>query len=185
MLDQNDLKILSQMFLASEERMMKRMDEKINVKIEALDVRWADRINEIDERLGKRIDEVDERLGKRIDEIDERLGKRIDEVDERLGKRIDEIDERLNGRIDELDTRLSGRIDSLEVQMKKSENLFMTELGRTCDYLEKKIDAVQKDVNELKEYYRIQRLEDSNTATLLKLYTGLRAEVDELKEKIA
>ena len=163
MLDQNDLKILSQMFLASEERMMKRMDEKINVKIEALDVRWADRINEIDERLGKR----------------------IDEVDERLGKRIDEIDERLNGRIDELDTRLSGRIDSLEVQMKKSENLFMTELGRTCDYLEKKIDAVQKDVNELKEYYRIQRLEDSNTATLLKLYTGLRAEVDELKEKIA
>jgi len=141
MLDQNDLKILSQMFLASEERMMKRMDEKINVKIEALDVRWADRINEIDERL--------------------------------------------NGRIDELDTRLSGRIDSLEVQMKKSENLFMTELGRTCDYLEKKIDAVQKDVNELKEYYRIQRLEDSNTATLLKLYTGLRAEVDELKEKIA
>ena len=152
MLNQNDLKILSQMFLASEERMMKRMDEKINVKIEALDVRWADRINEIDERLGKRIDENDERL---------------------------------NGRIDELDTRLSGRIDSLEVQMKKSENLFMTELGRTCDYLEKKIDAVQKDVNELKEYYRIQRLEDSNTATLLKLYTGLRAEVDELKEKIA
>ena len=137
MLDQSDLKILGEMFLASEERMMKRMDEK------------------------------------------------IDELDARLGARIDEIDERLSGRIDELDTRLSGRIDSLEVQMKKSENLFMTELGRTCDYLERKIDAVQKDVNELKEYYRIQRLEDSNTATLLRLYTGLRAEVDELKVKIA
>ena len=137
MLDQSDLKILGEMFLASEERMMKRMDEK------------------------------------------------IDELDTRLGARIDEIDELLSGRIDELDTRLSGRIDSLEVQMKKSENLFMTELGRTCDYLERKIDAVQKDVNELKEYYRIQRLEDSNTATLLRLYTGLRAEVDELKVKIA
>lgn len=137
MLDQSDLKILGEMFLASEERMMKRMDEK------------------------------------------------IDELDARLSARIDEIDERLSGRIDELDTRLSGRIDSLEVQMKKSENLFMTELGRTCDYLERKIDAVQKDVNELKEYYRIQRLEDSNTATLLRLYTGLRAEVDELKVKIA
>ena len=137
MLDQSDLKILGEMFLASEERMMKRMDEK------------------------------------------------IDELDARLGARIDEIDERLSGRIDELDTRLSARIDSLEVQMKKSENLFMTELGRTCDYLERKIDAVQKDVNELKEYYRIQRLEDSNTATLLRLYTGWRAEVDELKVKIA
>ena len=137
MLDQSDLKILGEMFLASEERMMKRMDEK------------------------------------------------IDELDARLSARIDEIDERLSGRIDELDTRLSARIDSLEVQMKKSENLFMTELGRTCDYLERKIDAVQKDVNELKEYYRIQRLEDSNTATLLRLYTGLRAEVDELKVKIA
>ena len=137
MLDQSDLKILGEMFLASEERMMKRMDEK------------------------------------------------IDELDARLGARIDETDERLSGRIDELDTRLSARIDSLEVQMKKSENLFMTELGRTCDYLERKIDAVQKDVNELKEYYRIQRLEDSNTATLLRLYTGLRAEVDELKVKIA
>ncbi|MBQ1208276.1 MAG: hypothetical protein IIX65_07070 [Lachnospiraceae bacterium] len=159
MLDQSDLKILGEMFLASEERMMKRMDEKI--------------------------DELDARLGARIDEIDERLSGRIDELDTRLGARIDEIDERLSGRIDELDTRLSGRIDSLEVQMKKSENLFMTELGRTCDYLERKIDAVQKDVNELKEYYRIQRLEDSNTATLLRLYTGLRAEVDELKVKIA
>lgn len=137
MLDQSDLKILGEMFLASEERMMKRMDEK------------------------------------------------IDELDARLSGRIDEIDELLRGRIDELDTRLSGRIDSLEVQMKKSENLFMTELGRTCDYLERKIDAVQKDVNEMKEYYRIQRLEDSNTATLLRLYTGLRAEVDELKVKIA
>ena len=137
MLDQSDLKILGEMFLASEERMMKRMDEK------------------------------------------------IDELDARLGARIDEIDERLSGRIDELDTWLGARIDSLEVQMKKSENLFMTELGRTCDYLERKIDAVQKDVNELKEYYRIQRLEDSNTATLLRLYTGLRAEVDELKVKIA
>ena len=137
MLDQSDLKILGEMFLASEERMMKRMDEK------------------------------------------------IDELDARLSARIDEIDERLSGRIDELDTRLSARIDSLEVQMKKSENLFMTELGRTCDYLERKIDAVQKDVNEMKEYYRIQRLEDSNTATLLRLYTGLRAEVDELKVKIA
>ena len=137
MLDQSDLKILGEMFLASEERMMKRMDEK------------------------------------------------IDELDARLSARIDELDELQSGRIDELDTRLSGRIDSLEVQMKKSENLFMTELGRTCDYLERKIDAVQKDVNELKEYYRIQRLEDSNTATLLRLYTGLRAEVDELKVKIA
>ena len=137
MLDQSDLKILGEMFLASEERMMKRMDEK------------------------------------------------IDELDARLSARIDEIDELLSGRIDELVSRLSGRIDSLEVQMKKSENLFMTELGRTCDYLERKIDAVQKDVNELKEYYRIQRLEDSNTATLLRLYTGLRAEVDELKVKIA
>ena len=181
MLDQNDLKILGEMFLASEERMMKRMDEKID----ELDTRLSARIDELDTRLSSRIDELDTRLSGRIDELDTRLSARIDELDTRLSGRIDELDTRLSGRIDELDTRLSGRIDSLEVQMKKSENLFMTELGRTCDYLERKIDAVQKDVNELKEYYRIQRLEDSNAATLLKLYTGLRAEVDELKEKIA
>ena len=105
--------------------------------------------------------------------------------EERMMKRIDELDIRLSGRMDEMDARLSSRIDSLEVQMKNSENLVMSELAKTSDYLEKKINAVQTSVDRVEQYYRVDRLESENTATLLKLYTGLRKDVDELKEKIA
>ena len=133
MLDQNDLKILAGMFSASEERMMKRMDE----------------------------------------------------MDTRLTAKIDGVETKLTAKIDEVDTRVTARIDSLEVQMKNSENLVMSELAKTSDYLEKKINAVQTSVDRVEQYYRVDRLESENTATLLKLYTGLRKDVDELKEKIA
>ena len=125
MLDQNDLKILAAMFTASEERMMKRMDE-----------------------------------------MDTRLSGRIDGLDTKIGK-------------------LAARVDSLEVQMKKSEGLFMDELSRTQIYLERKIETVQKSVDRMEQYYRGDRLDSENIATLLTLYTGLRKDVDELKEKIA
>lgn len=107
MLDQNDLKILTGMFAASEERMMKRMD------------------------------------------------------------------------------RLEGRMDALEDQQKKMETNLYEEIGRVQTYLEKKIDAVREEVEAVKTYYRIDRMENATSATILQIVSTLQKDVEELKKKIA
>ena len=163
MLDQNDLKILAGMFAASEERMMKRMDS-METRLDSIETRL--------DSIETRMDSIETRM----DSIETQMGVIETRMDS-MEKRISVVESNM--------TTMDKRINSLAVQMRKSEDLFMSELGKTQDFLERKIDAVQKDVNDMKEYYRIRRLEDDNTATLLKLYTGLREEVDELKEKIA
>lgn len=67
----------------------------------------------------------------------------------------------------------------------KTENLLLDELSRTRSILDKKIDAVQKNMEELSQYYRITKLENDNTSLLLQMINDLRKEVDELKRKIA
>ena len=144
----------------------------------------AGMFNASEERMMKRMDSLENRMESMENRM-ESMENRMNEMDTRLSSRIDELDTRLSSRIDELDTRLGSRIDSLEVQMKKSEDLFMNELAKTSGYLETRIDAVQKSVDRVEQYYRADRLENENTATLLKLYIGLREDVDELKERIA
>lgn len=66
-----------------------------------------------------------------------------------------------------------------------SENMILTELDRVQEHLEGKFEVLQKDMNEMKQYYRITRLEEDNTALLLRMVVDLRKDVDKLKEKTA
>ncbi|HHV11759.1 MAG TPA: hypothetical protein GXX75_15910 [Clostridiales bacterium] len=50
---------------------------------------------------------------------------------------------------------------------------------------EQRIETVQRNMDELSQYYRITKLESDNTALLLQMITDLKKEVDELKRKIA
>lgn len=121
MLDQNDLKILADMFAASEERVMKRID--------------------------------------------------------RLEERIDRLEERMD--------RLEKRVDALEEHQKKMEANLYDEVGRVQSYFDRKLDAVRNDVSEMKQYYRIDRVENATSTTILKIVSSLQKDVEELKQKIA
>lgn len=46
-------------------------------------------------------------------------------------------------------------------------------------------NMVEKNLNELTQYYRITKLENDNTALLLKMIDGLSRRVDELERKTA
>ena len=142
MLDQNDLKILADMFAASEERVMKRID-----------------------RLEERIDRLEERMD-RLEERMNRLEVRMDRLDERVG-------------------RLEKRVDALEEHQKKMEANLYDEVGRVQSYFDRKLDAVRNDVSEMKQYYRIERVENATSATILKIVSSLQKDVEELKQKIA
>ena len=88
-----------------------------------------------------------------------------------------------------MDTRLAESEKKMEVMMDtrlaESENLILEEMERTRNILEKHIDKVQKNLDELNQYYRITKLENDNTALLLKMIDELTRRVEELEKKTA
>ena len=148
-------------------------EETVVVRLDQMDSRL--------ERLEGRVEQLDsrlERLEGRVEQLDSRL--------ERLEGRVEQLDsrlERLEGRVEQLDSRLvhlEGRVDRLE----RLEGFFVEELERVRSILEKRIDALEEKVSEIAEYYRIRKLEDDNTAILLKLHDELEKRVARL-EKMA
>lgn len=89
--------------------------------------------------------------------------------------------------LDEKDLYLLKKMmeDVVARQLTESENLLLDEVGRTRKILEEKIEKVEKNLEELEQYYRITRLESDNTSLLLQLVTGLQKRVTELEKKSA
>lgn len=85
--------------------------------------------------------------------------------------------------LDEKDLQaIASLIDS---RAEKTEKLLLDEMGRVQTYLEKQILQVQKNLDELQQYYRITKLENDNTALLLRMIETLQKDVEELKKKTA
>lgn len=91
---------------------------------------------------------------------------------------ISGLEERINIKIDSAEKRLTDRMNEME------DNLY-DEIGKTQTYLEKQIQAVQKNMDELNQYYRITKLENDNTALLLKIINDLQERVEKLEKKSA
>ena len=85
-----------------------------------------------------------------------------------------------------IDERLSKTVESvIDKRLSKTEDFMLDEIGRTQVYLENKINKVQKNIEELNQYYRITKLENDNTALLLKMIDELSKRVEELEKKTA
>lgn len=88
----------------------------------------------------------------------------------------------MNKRIAESEERMESVIHK---RITESENLVLKELDRVQIGFENKISAVQKNLDELSQYYRITKLENDNTALLLKMIDELSKRVEELERKTA
>ena len=98
-------------------------------------------------------------------------------------KMLDEKDlQSIAGLITKTESKILTEMDKRFTQ---SENLILDELDRTRSIMEKKIEVVQRNIDELSQYYRITKLESDNTTLLLQMINDLRKEVEELKQKIA
>ena len=74
-------------------------------------------------------------------------------------------------------------LDKVDERLARSETFILDEIERTRDILEGKIEKVQKNLDELNQYYRITKLENDNTALLLK--DELSRRVEELEKRTA
>ena len=76
-------------------------------------------------------------------------------------------------------------LQKVDGRITASENMILKELDRVQEHLESDVQKVQKNLEELQQYYRITKLENDNTSLLLKMYTDMQKEIAELKAKIA
>ncbi len=106
----------------------------------------------------------------------------LNKVDERLSRFEESI-------LDKVDERLSKSevsiLDNVDERLLKSENLLLDELERTKNILDSRIDKVQKNIDDLNQYYKITKLETDNTALILKMIEGLSKRVEELEKRTA
>lgn len=73
--------------------------------------------------------------------------------------------------------------DIVDTRVTKTEAFLLEEIDRTQRNLQNKIDTLQKDVDELTQYYRIKKLEDNNNALLFHMVFDLQKDMTELKKK--
>ena len=72
-----------------------------------------------------------------------------------------------------------------DARFAESENPILEEAERTRNILEKQIDKVQKNLEEFSQYYKITKLENDNTALLLKMIDELSKRIEKLEKKTA
>lgn len=84
-----------------------------------------------------------------------------------------------------IDSKFAQFETGIDNRFSQSENLVLSELERTRTILEHNIETVQKNLDQLKEYYRITKLENDNTTLLLQMVSDLQKRVSELEKKTA
>lgn len=70
-------------------------------------------------------------------------------------------------------------------RLTKSENLVLEEVGRIQQVMNSDMEKLQRNIEELKQYYRIAKLENDNTSILLKMVEELTRRIEELEKKTA
>lgn len=103
-------------------------------------------------------------------------------IDSRITESEKRMETVIDSRIAESEKRMETVIDS---RITESENILLEEVDRVQISLENKIGAIQKNLEELSQYYRITKLENDNTALLLKMIDELSKRVEELEKRTA
>lgn len=101
----------------------------------------------------------------------QKINGRLDKVDGRLDKiddRLDKMDDHFNivdSRLDKMDARLANMVTKDD--LRESENMILRYIDEVQEMFEERFEKFKKNVEELRQYYRITKLENENTSLLL------------------
>ena len=181
MLDAKDLELLQSMT----EHVVAKQISKLEFSIAAemgrrMDDRFAKSENSI-------LDEIDRRMDNRFAKSESSI---LRVMDNRFAKSensiLNEMDRRMDDRFAKSENSILSEIDRrMDDRFAKSENLVLDEMERTRRILEGKIQTVQNNLDDIREYYRISKLEQDNSALLLCIVSDLQKRVDLLEQKTA
>lgn len=130
---------------------------------------------------------VGEVVNGRFDAIDQRfdaMDQRFDAMDERMDameERMDAMEERMDQKFDAMDKKFTSIAKKHESRME----LILDEVVRVHEGLQGQIDRLEKNMNEMQQYYRIDKLENDNMKLLIQHVADLDRRVEKLENKTA
>ena len=175
MLDTKDLKNLQSMM----ESVMEKQLAKFGAEIFAeMDRRFAESETRIFTEMDRRFAESETRIFTEMD-------RRFAESEAKMNKRFTEFEIKLTQMDKKLDRTKTNLLAEMDKRIAKSENLVLEEMERTRKILEIRIQTVQANLDEVRDYYRVTRLEQDNATLFLRMLTGLEKRVENLEQKSA
>ena len=109
--------------------------------------------------------------------MDCRISK-IEGMIKETNKRVSEVESSLTNKITEVEGSLTNKIIEVESFLTK-------ELVRTEDILTRKIEKVDSKLEEIDQYYRIEKLENGNMGMILQILEKYQKRLEKLEMKIA
>ena len=88
----------------------------------------------------------------------------------------------MDSRISESEERVLGRVEEMFTDF---ENMVLGELDHVQEKTNEKFDKIQKNLNELNQYYKIDRLETANAEILFEKIQDLKKRMQRVESKIA
>ena len=119
-------------------------------------------------------------------ELREEMRENLESLKEELRGEMRENSEELRGEMREnsenLKTELRGEIHSA---IEENNELIFDEMECYYQMTHRELEALDKKVTEISDYYRIRKLEDSTSDKLLRLYEQQQEEIEEIKKQLA
>lgn len=116
-------------------------------------------------------------------------------IAELIDIRVTKTEDMFSGRFDNVESEvgtLKSRFEVFEDKMRALdekisdvERTLVNELVRTEDKLARRISKIEKELEELKEGYKTNRLEDSNWTMMFQILEGFQKRLEAMERKIA
>ena len=107
---------------------------------------------------------------------------KMEELKTDITKSEERTKEYVNSRMGESEKVILSEVDS---RIGKSENLVLSEVDRVQEIFENQFAQVKKNMEELRQYYKITQLESDNTAILLRMLDDVQKRLVEVERKTA
>ena len=180
------------------ENLKKELREEMRENSENLKKELREEMRENSENLKK---ELREEMRENLESLKEELRGEMRENSEELRGEMRENSEELRGEMREksenlkkelrgemrensenLKTELRGEIHSA---IEENNELIFDEMECYYQMTHRELEALDKKVTEISDYYRIRKLEDSTSDKLLRLYEQQQEEIEEIKKQLA
>ena len=78
----------------------------------------------------------------------------------------------------EFDTKIDEKFTNFE-------NVILRKLDRIQERMDKRMDDIQRNIDELNQYYRISKMESDKTSVLLQMYIDMQKQIAKIQARIA
>ena len=125
------------------------------------------------------INTVDEKITHSETRILKEVDKKIVASETRILKEVD-------NKIAASETRMQKEFDAkMDERFTNSENMILREMDRMQERMVKRMDDIQRNIDELNQYYRISKMESDKTSVLLQMYSDMQKQIAEIQARIA